>query len=58
LAQREVTPPNWQPTTTEFGTNAQYEAYDMTGLVRNRPEHIFNDDIWLNFIPNDLINAA
>ena len=26
-----VTPPLWLPTTTAYGTNAQYEAYDMTG---------------------------
>ena len=27
----KVTPPNWLPTITEYGTNAAGEAYDMTG---------------------------
>jgi RHS repeat-associated protein len=27
----KVTPPNWLPTTTEYGANAANEAYDMTG---------------------------
>ncbi len=27
----KTTPPNWQPTITEYGTNATYDAYDMTG---------------------------
>ena len=26
-----VTPPNWQPTITDYGTNTASEAYDMTG---------------------------
>ena len=30
---RRVTPPNWQATTTEYGTNTAGEAYDMTGEV-------------------------
>jgi putative transposase len=37
---------------------AQFTAKNVLKLVRNRPEDIFNDDIWLNFMPNDLINAA
>jgi RHS repeat-associated protein len=29
----KVTPPGWQPTTTEYGANLASEAYDMTGSV-------------------------
>jgi RHS repeat-associated protein len=37
----KVTPPNWLPTITEYGTNALGDAYDMTGTAYYPPNTLY-----------------
>lgn len=56
--REELKNPNLSVIDLKLIHRGRYIAKNVLKLVHKQPDRIFNDDLWLSFVPNDLINRA